>query len=374
MFGRSTRNGQRKSLIRIDIATDLGMLGPRHVSEEVPLWKVPYWTRRLEARDHDDWLPTDAAARKSIRDQMAGRLRSTLHRFRKFTDLPELRGPGLGVLAEMTQQGLDLARLLHTELNRDVSANGSLPDPETFHACLTQVEFLFRETEQCLRRLRETQRMTARFSDVATELLCRPAPNADVISSFLQQFAKDCQGTVWGCEWIGPPGMSLRKAIRPVRFRSEAYVAANGLLTARLFLTSLGRRWPYISQLHELTAAALLQDIGLLATENRHDCDIDEFIHRHRDVYCRHPEAGAAIVSGIKGLSIETQRLIQHHYERIDLSGFPDRPLPTRLGQAARALAIVARFVDLLETTVAEVDSANRVPGRGDHIRAVSRV
>ncbi len=91
------------------------------------------------------------------------------------------------------------------------------------------------------------------------------------------------------------------------------------------------------AQLRELALGGLLHDIGKLSTPTeilgKPGALSDEELAEIR----RHPAAGDALLSDLGGFSPAVLRLVRHHHERLDGSGYPDRlgrddlPLDTRI-------------------------------------------
>ena len=108
-------------------------------------------------------------------------------------------------------------------------------------------------------------------------------------------------------------------------------------------------------ELDELTAAALLHDIGVLGIPDSLLRRNDELLPHELDVMREHAVIGARIVEAA-GLP-ELAPWIRHHHERIDGRGYPDGLVGDAIPRQSRIIAIV----EALETI-----TANRYerPGR----------
>lgn len=107
--------------------------------------------------------------------------------------------------------------------------------------------------------------------------------------------------------------------------------------------------------LDQLTAAALLHDIGILGMPDTLLRRSDALEPQEFDVMRQHPVIGARIVeaAGLPGLA----GWIRHHHERPDGRGYPD-------GLAGDAIPIESRMIGVVEAL--ETITANRYvrPGR----------
>lgn len=101
-------------------------------------------------------------------------------------------------------------------------------------------------------------------------------------------------------------------------------------------------------QVEEIRQGALLHDIGKLFVSQR--------ILQKRDALCedefeavkQHAALGAAVVSKIKGLE-DVAKIVRHHHERFDGSGYPDGLADDRIPLGARVVAVVDAFGAMTE-------------------------
>ena len=109
------------------------------------------------------------------------------------------------------------------------------------------------------------------------------------------------------------------------------------------------------ANLTDLTAAALLHDIGVLGIPDSLLRRSDRLLPHELDVMRDHPVIGARIVEAA-GMP-ELAPWIRHHHERIDGRGYPD-------GLIADAIPIESRIIAVVEAL--ETITANRYerPGR----------
>lgn len=132
-------------------------------------------------------------------------------------------------------------------------------------------------------------------------------------------------------------------------------VLTPSVLTARIVASTstvlLGGDRCDRTQLLHLTAAALVQDIGLLHTpletlRQTQPWRVSAAARRRANP--NHPGVSAAILARLDGCPTELVLLVGSHHERLDGSGYPQRSTAARQSQASRWLALAVRFAELL--------------------------
>ncbi|QDV53404.1 HD-GYP domain-containing protein [Gimesia fumaroli] len=126
-------------------------------------------------------------------------------------------------------------------------------------------------------------------------------------------------------------------------------VFARGLETARL-INAVSRRvrdWQGNSEL--LMMAGLLHDFGwLMLQQNKSDLSDDQqrIVDDERG---EHPVLGAALLGGVRGFPGDSYlcEIVSQHHERLDGTGYPRRLHTTALGEHARRMAVVCRYLEL---------------------------
>lgn len=101
-------------------------------------------------------------------------------------------------------------------------------------------------------------------------------------------------------------------------------------------------------QVEDIRRGALLHDIGKIF--------ISQLILQKRDALCddefeavkQHAALGAAVVSKVKGLE-NVAKIVRHHHERFDGSGYPDGLADDRIPLGARVVAVVDAFGAMTE-------------------------
>ena len=99
-----------------------------------------------------------------------------------------------------------------------------------------------------------------------------------------------------------------------------------------------------LSEVNSIKTAALLHDIGQLAIPNIILARYPYFNIRERTAYRRHCEAGASMVENIPSFS-QIRKIILHHHENWDGSGYPKRLKGVNIPLGSRIIA-VANFYD----------------------------
>tara|TARA_R110002095_G_scaffold81637_1_gene70873 strand:+ start:21399 stop:22664 length:1266 start_codon:yes stop_codon:yes gene_type:complete len=126
-------------------------------------------------------------------------------------------------------------------------------------------------------------------------------------------------------------------------------VYVRGLETARM-INSVSRQvqdWRDNPEL--LMMAGLLHDFGwLMLKQNKTDLSTDQqkIVADERG---EHPVLGAALLGGVRGFPGASYlcEVVSQHHERLDGTGYPRRLHTTALGEHARRMAVVCRFLEL---------------------------
>jgi polar amino acid transport system substrate-binding protein len=101
-------------------------------------------------------------------------------------------------------------------------------------------------------------------------------------------------------------------------------------------------------QVEDIRRGALLHDIGKVFISQR--------ILQKRDALCddefeavkQHAVLGADVVAKVKGLE-DVAKIVRHHHERFDGSGYPDGLADDRIPLGARVVAVVDAFGAMIE-------------------------
>ncbi|TCJ14987.1 HD domain-containing protein [Parasulfuritortus cantonensis] len=96
--------------------------------------------------------------------------------------------------------------------------------------------------------------------------------------------------------------------------------------------------------LEELRIAAAFHDIGKIGIPDRLLAKVERLEHEERAEIERHPLIGEEILSavGLPGAA-EAARIIRHHHERYDGSGYPD-------GLSGDAIPVAARIISVVDS------------------------
>lgn len=113
------------------------------------------------------------------------------------------------------------------------------------------------------------------------------------------------------------------------------------LLTAWILFRWMKREAAPVESKQRMVTAALVQDLGFRLDSNSAITECDDFQPYH-------PATGAALLSGLNGLSAEVALLVGSHHERADGSGYPQRRSGLRSSRREQQLSIAVRFAELL--------------------------
>lgn len=126
-------------------------------------------------------------------------------------------------------------------------------------------------------------------------------------------------------------------------------VYVRGLETARLinFVSRQNREWQENSEL--LLMAGLLHDFGWLMLkppQGALSADQEKIV---TDARGEHPVLGAALLGGVRGFPGDSYlcEVVSQHHERLDGTGYPRRLHTTALGEHARRMAVICRYLEL---------------------------
>lgn len=101
-------------------------------------------------------------------------------------------------------------------------------------------------------------------------------------------------------------------------------------------------------QIEEIQRGALLHDIGKLFISRRILNKPDELTWDEFEEVKKHAALGARVVSKVKPLK-EVARIVRHHHERFDGSGYPDGLADDHIPLGARVVAVVDAFGAMTE-------------------------
>lgn len=101
-------------------------------------------------------------------------------------------------------------------------------------------------------------------------------------------------------------------------------------------------------RVEDIRRGALLHDIGNLFIGERILHKPDELTEDEFEAVKQHAAFGAAVVSKVKGLE-DVAKIVRHHHERFDGSGYPDGLADDRIPLGARVVAVVDAFGAMTE-------------------------
>ncbi len=101
-------------------------------------------------------------------------------------------------------------------------------------------------------------------------------------------------------------------------------------------------------RVEDIRQGALLHEIGNLFIGERILRKPDELTEDEFKEVKQHAALGAAVVSKVKGLE-DVAKIVRHHHERFDGSGYPDGLADDRIPLGARVVAVVDAFGAMTE-------------------------
>lgn len=98
------------------------------------------------------------------------------------------------------------------------------------------------------------------------------------------------------------------------------------------------------AECHNIMLAGLLHDIGKLGLpDSLLDKPFNNLTGEHRGLVMKHPVMGQNILLGIERLK-EAARLVRHHHESYDGTGFPDQLAGLAIPQGSRIICVVNEY------------------------------
>jgi putative nucleotidyltransferase with HDIG domain len=96
-------------------------------------------------------------------------------------------------------------------------------------------------------------------------------------------------------------------------------------------------------QVENIRRGALLHDIGKVFVSERILRKSDELTDEEFESVRKHSALGAGVLSEVQALK-DVARIVRHHHERFDGSGYPDGLADDRIPLGARVVAVVDAF------------------------------
>lgn len=107
---------------------------------------------------------------------------------------------------------------------------------------------------------------------------------------------------------------------------------------------TVGRRLRLdINLLEQISLAALLHDVGKIATPDSILLKPDALTHEERAIMELHPERGARMFAGVPGMQ-EIEDAIRYHHENFDGSGYPEGLRGEQIPLAARIMRVTDAY------------------------------
>jgi len=317
---------------------------------ERPVNSQPESVAELAARTHRQRQRVDESRRKTCAieyanlqgefAQLVDESRQLLHDERLAEDTPRL--------AQIASSSTAIARLIASELNRIDDTSANLVSPGIIDELIEQfgAQLALLESQRHLSDVCKTY--ASDLHQTVRQLLYETHVAPAQLQNLARRIRLDVQHASIA-ELLPEPGLMIENQRTPSEWQSEPSVYAMGIQTARLLAFAAPGMFAWNDRTELLVVAALLQDIGLLLLERQHDLPANQLAIDNPAAYRQHPPIGAALTTALTDFAVDLPSLIAQHHERCDGIGYPHGERSNRLTAPSRFLAIVVRFVELMQ-------------------------
>jgi HD-GYP domain-containing protein (c-di-GMP phosphodiesterase class II) len=313
-----------------------------------------------------DWISAErTVVSDSQRERLAHEYAALAHEFntlteenRRLTEDRRLHGSAATALRQLAEAAIAISRLIEPEFDGVTAAEEAIVSPPVIGELIDMHRALHERLQSQLQMLDTIEAYADDLHQIVKQLLFAPFVSPALLQNLARRISLDVKNASAGRLLLPEPGLVISAHLTVQQWRSEPMIYANGIQSARLLAFAAGQMFDWTDQLELLVIAALLQDVGLLRLEERHDLTPTQLEIDKPEAYRRHPQISAALSAALTDYAVDLPLLIAQHHERCDGIGFPEGQRSDRLSAPSRFLAIAVRFVELTqrETTPKSTD------------------
>lgn len=313
-------------------------------------------TRRLMQVDRRTLSPERRVALESEFDQLWSFFSHLSGRWKKIVQDTRLAHPQLKSLNETGAGALSFSKLIYTELDAFTSNHRSIVSPGLLADLLRENERQLKELESQFALLTNLEEYAQDLHSIIDELFHARRISSVRLENLADRILHDVRTenetarAEQGLLTLTIPGFSLPDYLQLEGSQSDAWVCAVGVQAARMTAAIVREDSSLYQRVRLLTMAALVQDVGFHCLEQQHCCTPQSLLVENETIFHQHPVMGAGLVSAVNGFPYELPYLVSTHHERLDQTGYPRLPEKLELTSPARMMAIVSRFVELINT------------------------
>ena len=272
---------------------------------------------------------------------------------------PLLKHTACEALASLAQQVRECVRRLNAELPRTpgpvsgvASSNVDPGDDLALRIArlrqqMPPIHLLLDHLSGQLQLLEATTKQVVELDSIVCAILNQPRFSYSGICDLADQVINQVLRNESLSRLLPVPGLQTAELAQSQTEIKHAALYVKSLEAARQLIWTLRHEILREDSLQVVTAAALMQDCGLLVLAPQLRAVRSKSLDRARWLLDQHPVSGAALLAGISDAPVELAAAVATHHERLDGSGYPRRLYGDRQARFSRWLGAINRLGEL---------------------------
>lgn len=321
------------------------------------------WSDRFQ-QEREQPAATRAAGTQAAGPQSAA-TREQLHNLRaEYTALvgrtkhalqhPWLMSPACEALQILGRQAVDASKMVYGELRRCEQDTHQEAPIGALAGLLAIDKYLVECLEKQLALIDNTTEHAACLQETTSKLVVGRRTSAAGLHNLARRIVHQVHHADSVFDMLPIGGFSHREPVPGTSSHDLHWVSARGVTAARLTALAVENLPLWANRSETMTGAALLLDIAYLLPKLRSVKRDESAAVRASVARNQHPQIGAALVAGLNHTGCELPQWIAQHHERLDGTGYPRGLRAPQLRPSSRLLAVVHRFLELLEREAAK--------------------